>query len=251
MGMGIGFFGVVIPSSLLTAVVVYCLYRGARSLMRGETLAGAALLLVGLSPFLLFPVTIMRADHADSARAATVAKLDKTGPIGNYPDVLVVHGYMAESSAARLMLSAGFHAIDVRRERGRGATLNISPADGCRSALTTWQSQGAKPFDPVVKRCVVATKWPRGSIPERETAMVLARDRHASLKRDGSIWSGGNLELRLRKGGVERLVDYWEALHSTRPIFPLLVGWKGYVMKTLPKARGPGTVAFVMRNLQL
>jgi len=257
---------VLLPSLLLTVAVCGLLYLSVKSFRRGQIVFSAVTLIAALSPFIQFVNSTVQSILADRERAKPLASLAKAGPVTSYPDVLVVRGGISKSHAARLMLAAGFREVDVIGMGPRDGTLAIAPIADCREALETVAAAERdghyvgrySPADDNLDRCLAITKWDQQP-PERSSAVVLLQGKFTafkqtawrSLDRGLSTPPSYDLELRIKDGGKDVLVDYWQVL-SDRPMFPLLVYANGHFLEQNPgmSHAGPSPVIFVLRNLQ-
>jgi hypothetical protein len=237
-----------IPSLVLTAGVCFLTYLAVRAFARRQFGSGAILLAAALVPFLLFTARMVQAALADREHAQYIAGVAKSGPVKDYPKVLVVDGYLTEIDAARLMLTARFQEVDAFEFSPKGATYTLVFSDECRRRFEGWLTNGAglEGYYANVDRCVSATRWEKDSRPERRSAVVLLRGHRATLRRDKR--GGENLELHIKDYGKDILVDYWEDRYSSWPIFPLLI--IGVRFEVRDPQYGPTPVAFVLRNIK-
>lgn len=237
-----------IPSLLLTAGVCFLTYLAVRAFTRRQPASGAILLAVALVPFLLFTARMVEAALADREHARYIAGVAKSGPVKDYPKVLVVEGYLTEMETARLMLTARFQEVDAFDFGLKRATYALISSDECRQKFEGWLAKGAglEGYYANVDRCVSVTRWEKDSRPERKSAVVLLRGHHATLRRDKK--GRENLELHIKDNGKDILVDYWEDRYSSWPIFPLFIA--GVRFEVRDPQYGPTPVAFVLRNIK-
>jgi hypothetical protein len=257
---------VIVPSLVVTVVVCLLAYLADRALRRGQKAKGALMLIAALSPFILYAGSLVQSILADRERARPLAGLAKVGPVTSYPDILVVQGvFRTKAEPARLMLAGGFQEVDVifrelidKKYQDIPQTFAVAPVPGCREALEAWAAQsGADSFSPGahnLDRCLSITKWDQQA-PERSSAVVLLMGSFTGFKRCCRRSLGleryapplyDDLEIRIKDGSKDVLVDYWLA-PSDRPMFPLFVRLGGFVEQT---TLGMSPVAFVVRNLK-
>ncbi|HET7154065.1 MAG TPA: hypothetical protein VFI87_01735 [Hyphomicrobiaceae bacterium] len=237
-----------VPSLLLTVLVCCSGYLGVRAFRQGHAARGAILLVVALVPFLLFTARMVEAALADREHARYIAGVAKIGPVIDYPKVFVVAGSLTEMEAARLMLAARFQEVDAFEYGPKGATYTLASSEECRQRFEAWLAKGAglEGYYSNVNRCVNATRWEKDSPPKRQSAVALLRGDRATLKRDKK--GRENLELHIKDGDTDILVDYSEAPYAKWPIFPLLVTLGGF--ETRDPQFGPAPVEFILRNLK-
>src|SRR5689334_4936228 len=113
-GFSVVLIGLFIPSLLLTAVVFSLIWLCIRFLKRKQIAFGVVHLVAALLPFFLFANRLIEASASEREHTNCLAKLDKSGPVTNYPDVLVMRTLLwPDASAARLLLAARFREVDV------------------------------------------------------------------------------------------------------------------------------------------
>jgi hypothetical protein len=252
--------GVVVPSLLLASAVGALLYLSLRSFRRGRIALSVVTLIAALSPFILFVSSTVQSIWADHERAKPLSGLAKAGPVTGYPDVLVVRGSVSVSVAARLMLARGFREVDITDAVGplgvRG-TVAFAQIAGCREALETWAAEpGADRYSPGgqnLERCLTITPWDQRP-PKRSSAVVLSLGQFTAFNRccRHQIFDWGqplleDLELRIKDGGKDILVDYW-MVPSPRPMFPLFIWMNGLFIEQRIEGKGP--ITFVLSNLK-
>jgi hypothetical protein len=147
-----------------------------------------------------------------------------------------------------VMQKARITGVVVTGTDGKRSLYTLSPSPGCKDTFT----QQNKYIDPRYGACLVnAPMLPETDRDRQEDNLVLLMDRSSTLKLDNRYnVAGGNLELRLRKGGKDQLVDYWEHLNPSRPRFFMLewAGWRPNDHEF--KGSAPGRIEFVLRNLK-
>jgi len=252
--------GVLVPSLLLTAAVCGLLYLSLRSFRRKRIALSVLALIAGLSPLILFVSSTVQSIWADRERAKPLSGLAKAGPVTGYPDVLVVRGSVSVSVTARLMLARGFREVDITDAVGplgvRG-TVAFAQIAGCREALETWAAEpGADRYSPGglnLEHCLTITPWDQRP-PERSAAVVLSLGQYTAFNRccRHKIFDWGqprleDIELRIKDGGKDILVDYW-MVPSPRPMFPLFIWMNGLFIER--RIEGTGVIPFVLRNLK-
>ena len=245
-----------IPSLLLTATVFSLVYICIRFFRRRQIAFGVALLITALLPFFLFANRLIEASASDREHANCLARLDKSGPVTNYPDVLVMRTLLwPDASAARLILAAGFREVDVIGGVPNGGgeprteTITIVPTDGCRGKLATWMATGAifqEFLASNLSRCLNITKWVANNAPERPATVTLLGGKFTTLQ---GCKGRAPRELRIIDGNGDVLVDYIDEPHSEWPIFPLLVTWIGFE-RNPPRVLHVSDDEFVLRNLK-
>lgn len=221
---------------------------------------GAAVVLAA-SPFLVFGGWSWATEHHVESRRAMIEQLERT-PLGRgYPRRLEVYGDIPDVVASGLIASGVFSSITVIDSRrypadARAAvwTIRVRTDEQCRTLARAWvaaKRQGQLFGEPDRSRLdACATRTGRtyeGFTPLGDAVVLLTG--HATTLRDGNtVWAGGNLELRLRRGGSDQLVDYWEDLHYEQPVSPLLITPAGYVSRSQHgAARKLNTAEFLMR----
>jgi hypothetical protein len=245
-----------IPSMLLTAAVFSLVYLCIRFFRRRRIALGVGLLIAALLPFILFANRLVEASASDRDHSNCLARLDKSGPVANYPDVLVMRTLLwPAASAARLMLAAGFRDVDViggvphDGAEPRTETITIVPTDSCRAKLATWMATGAlfqEFLASSLTRCLNISKWVAHNAPERRAVVLLLAGKSTTLR---GCKGRAPRELRIIDASGDVLVDYIDEPYSEWPIFPLLVTWIGF-------ERNPSRVLhvsddeFVLRNLK-
>ncbi len=253
--------GAVVPLLLLTAAVCGLLYLSLRLFRRGRIALSVVTLIAALSPFILFVSSTVQSVVADRERAKPLSGVAKAGPVTSYPDILIARGRsFSVSEAARLMLARGFREVDVMDAAGplavRG-TVAFAQIPGCREALQAWAAEpGADRYSPGgrnLDRCLTITPWDQQP-PERSSAVVLLQGEFTAFNRccRHQIFDWGqplvtDLELRIKDGGKNVLVDYW-MVPSPRPMFPLFIWMNGFFIEQRIETNGP--IPFVLSNLK-
>jgi len=186
--------------------------------------AGACFALAA-APYALHAMLTARQDDGRDRRAAYLAGLERMPLTADYPRVLEVQ--MGRGVPEQVLLMGWFDAVHVH-----GAALWPNDDPGAR-VIYRWKQTPACAAQAEATRagqraqgeaaranCVTEEKlrW-TGPLPD---AVILMRDGETTLRtRGGNHWMGGALELRVRRGGRDALVDYWEAPYVKRPASPV------------------------------
>ena len=160
-GFSLVVIGLFIPSLLLTAAVFTLVYLCIKVLRRSRIAVGVALLMTALLPFFLFATRLIEASALDREHVNCLARLDKSGPVSSYPDVLVMRTLLwPAASAAKLLLAAGFREVDIiggvpdGDGKTRMETITIVPTDSCRGQLESWMATAVR----------FQSSWPQTSV---------------------------------------------------------------------------------------
>jgi hypothetical protein len=255
-GFSLVVIGLFIPSLLLTVAVFSLVYLCIKFFRRRRIAFGVALLMTALLPFLLFANRLMEASALDREHTNCLARLDKSGPVSSYPDVLVMRTLLwPDASAARLILAAGFREVDVIGGMPSGGgetrteTITIVPTDSCRGKLETWMATGAR-FQEFLasslSRCLNISKSVANNAAERRAVVLLLAGKSTTLP---GCKGRAPRELRIIDGSGDVLVDYIDEPYSEWPIFPLLITWVGFE-RNPPRILNLSDDDFVLRNLK-
>jgi hypothetical protein len=254
-GFSVVLIGLFIPSLLLTAAVFSLIWLCIRFFRRKQIAFAVVHLVAALLPFFLFANRLIEASASEREHTSCLAILDKSGPVTNYPDVLVMRTLLwPDASAARLLLAASFREVDVIGSVPDGGepateTITIVPGDSCRAKLASWMTTGA-PFQQFLatdlSRCLMITKQVGGNSQERPAIVALLSGKFTTLQ---GCKGRAPRELRLIDGSRDVLVDYVDEPYTEWPIFPLLVTWRGFATNP-PRAPHVSDSEFVLRNLK-
>jgi hypothetical protein len=254
-GFSLVVIGLFIPSLLLTAAVFTLIYLCIKVFRRSRIAFGVALLITALLPFFLFANRLIEASALDREHANCLARLDKSGPVSSYPDVLVMRTLLwPAASAAKLLLAAGFREVDVIAGvptgdgETRAETITIVPTDSCRGQLETWMATGAHLQEFLaanLSRCLTISKAANNTPGGRAVVLLLA-GKSTTLQ---GCKGRAPRELRIVDASADVLVDYIDEPYSEWPIFPLLVTWTGFE-RNPPRVLNLSDADFVLRNLK-
>ena len=255
-GFSLVVIGLFIPSLLLTAAVFSLVYLGIKFFRRRRIAFGVALLITALLPFFLFANRLIEASALDREHTNCLARLNKSGRVTKYPDVLVMRTLLwPAASAAKLILAADFREVDVNRGVPNGGgetrteTITIVPTDSCRGKLETWMATGALLQEFLasnLSRCLNISKWVANNAPERRTVVLLLAGKFTTLQ---GCKGRAPRELRIIDGSGDVLVEYIDEPYSEWPVFPLLVTWRGFE-RNPPRVLNLSDDEFVLRNLK-
>lgn len=154
--------------------------------------------------------------EAAAARAAEVATFERTSVNGDYPPVLEVHGSLPDRTIRLLLGNGVFSEVHVyesyRRRPDKRVVHTRNPAPDCsdfgpgyteRSGADRIWTRRLKSCFPAVEELFVDVETPPDAV------LYLADGETTLDDPRGSYF--GRQELRVRRAGDDRLVDYWEA----------------------------------------
>lgn len=149
-------------------------------------------------------------------RAREVAAFERTPLQGDYPPVLEVHGSLTRKLTRRLLTEGLFTEIRVNESARREddwTVYRLSDVPECRPFDLGYREPETGPDprdDRVLRECFRGEEVRLAGEGVAADAVVYLVDHETTLgARSG--WSRGRIELRVRRGGEDRLVDYWEA----------------------------------------
>lgn len=235
-------YGSIAVSSLALAVFVgWQVVQAVRQGQKGDRRKMLIALALAVAPFVAFYGYRFAQDTHAGLRANALAQLPREDVEHNYPRTLEVYTQLGDASAAALLASGTFSAIyDVESRRypaDESARVYRYALNGCQvddaRAWMALRRRGALTgahMDWRLSHCV-SRVYVEGYRFQGE-ALILLTDHATTLHEGNTLWAGGNFEVRARRGGEDKLVDYWERLHYERPISPLLVSPAGYVSQS-------------------
>lgn len=258
------FVAVVAICSIALLAFVFFSLRAAWRYAKAKRYArmGAAVALAA-APFAIFTGWSWATEHHVESRRAMIERLERT-PLGRgYPRRLEVYGDIPDMVASGLVAGGVFDSIVVIDSRGYPAdtrasvsTIRVRTDDQCRQLARAWlaaQRAGQRFEEPERSRlddCATRTRRSYDGFAPLGDAVILLTGHATTLRAGATVWAGGNLELRVRRAGADRLVDYWEDLHYEQPVSPLLITPAGYVSRAHHGAPRPVTMSeFLMRAI--
>lgn len=166
-------------------------------------------------------VAELRDQKALAARAAEVAAFPRTPLEGDYPPILEVHGTLGKKTIRQLLRDGVFEQVHVyeqhRRRPDRRVVHTFIPAPDC---LEFGRGHEERPDADYRREQRLLACFP--AVDERDVTVEAAPDAVVYLV-DGQTTLGrphgyhrGRLEVRVRRAGQDRLVDYWEAPYVAR-----------------------------------
>lgn len=244
-------------------VLIGSLAMARRAKRQGRNRAAAIWFAAGVGLPVLFVATFVTTELRVAARTRYVANLERVHVEGGHPRILEVHGWLSPYAAGRVLGAGAFDAAhiyqgrDFERPMRRRTVYVFSRSSECRpwaERAVQLAAAGAKPDPddrPGLENCVEERleSVPRPAV--EPDAVVLLTGRETTLKTymqlQRTLNASGNFEIRLRQGGQEPLIDYWEDLYYERPISPYLVGPLGFLGLPAGADKTLDTADFILR----
>lgn len=156
-----------------------------------------------------------------AARAAQVAAFPRS-PLGaDYPPILEVHGTLPTKIIRQLLREGVFEEVHVyeryRRRPDNRVVHSFNPAPDCREfGRGHEEGPGADAgYRQRLMGCFPALDEQYVSVEAAPDAVLYLIDGETTLGRPQG-YHRGRLEVRVRRNGVDTLVDYWEAPYVAR-----------------------------------
>lgn len=261
VGLMVG--GAIIAHVFGLTILVMTLVMAWRARRQGRMRRAALWFAAGVGPLVIFAATVVVTEMRVAARTRYVANLERVRIDGDHPRVLEVHGWLAPHAAARVLGAGAFDVVhiyqgrDFDRPMRRRTVYVFDRSSACRTVAvraSRLAAAGQKPdlddrqdFERCVKQRTETI--PRPAI--EPAAVVLLTERNTTLKTymqlQRTLKASGNFEIRLRQGGQDRLIDYWEDLYYERPISPYLFGPLGYFGVPGGEAKTLDRADFILR----
>lgn len=249
--------------ALLPVIIPALVAFGIYALIRRRLLTGLVAIAVAATPFIAYAMRTTAIDEVARQEKEAAESRAKSGPLANWPKLLVVNGSLRRGEVARMMLDGQFARILVASaydHQNRSMSFTLREGSNCeeklRDRLTFDGSmRWSKPYrrepaenDPLLT-CLEAEPASIDDLRNPMTALFLtSRQQRTS---PGGIAHTKVLELRLRESGVEELVDVWENSYRQRPVAPWLVDIRGFAQRSdYDKKGNPSLVEFVLANLK-
>lgn len=205
------------------------LYRAWKFYPVGGLAASSGWLALAAAPFVYYAWDVASAHMKETLRAREVAGFERVPFPPDPPRTLEVHGSMTDRERL-IYLDAlpidRIHQINSKPFKGQYhhvETFTIEPS--CRgrfaSLLEQWGLKRRNLRGEASDRgCLLVSRGAMSADGE-EPAIVFLLGSKTTLKLPGNVWSGGNYEARIRSGGENRLLDYWERPFIERASNPL------------------------------
>jgi hypothetical protein len=194
--------------------------------VRRVWIGAAACFALAAAPYALHAMLTARQTDGLDRRAAYLAGLERTPLTADHPRVLEVQ--MGRGIAAEVLWRGWFDAVHVHGqalwpndEPGARVIYRWKRTPACVAQAEATRAGRRAEGEAARADCVTEenVRW-TGPLPD---AVILMRDGETTLRTPGgNHWMGGALELRVRRGGRDALVDYWETPYVKRPASPAL-----------------------------
>lgn len=200
---------------------------------------------VAVAPFVAFFGTQAMIDARVAARAKQLGTLPTEKLGGVYPRTLEVHGELGETILAALVGSGLFDEAYQLPERrnwfGDAERITVSSSPACRalakSALDQIEADGnpSSTDRSALAECTTREPLDRSSSPPAADAVVMLMDFATTLHLGNTLTPNSALEVRVRRGGSDKLVYYWERPYVVRPVSPFSLKPLGFTAPDDPK----------------
>lgn len=218
----IAYFVMVLPWLIGGGVMLVALSLAVRHHNAGRSAAVKGWLALAAGPVVAYFAIGAAFDADEARRASYVASLERHRLDGNYPQRLVIHGYMMKAELAVLLHLYDFDEIEMYQDRisdrkMQGSWITHNGGSDCAVAARSWLAERSYAVESELEKNCVSSVAISRQPGERPGEVVLYLMGHATThKASNELWSSGNYEVRLISGGQNRLVDYWEDYFSSR-----------------------------------
>ena len=224
------FLTIVLAVPLVAAVIFFCMnglnaLHSAKAGDYGKAILFAAIALV---PAALFFGINAAADIGAASREKEVAAFRRTPLPHDRPRTLEIYD-RGDHLAAIALASGRFDRVFIidalhypAQARDKVWAAKLKPGDGCQvRANAYWDAtlgrSGYKGELGSLDRCIERTEAGAASDAAPGDAIIFLAGAATTMNaKDRPIWGSGNYEIRMRRGGEDLLVDYWEVYYYNK-----------------------------------
>lgn len=222
---------VLYAGAAMIAIAVLCgvaiAFVGIRRRIRWLAILGAVLALL---PFASHLLSGLRAESAYRERLAEIAQLPRHSLPDDYPRTAVVVGSPTPPALLAYMVLGYLDEVRSDANGPRGSAYRPHPPSlQCREAAYGYLQRAIfdnRAFDvrvPDLQPCWEETDADVRDADLPDNALVIRRDSEALNRAPGNtVWGGGIVEIVVRQGGRETLIDYAEKPHFERSMSPFI-----------------------------
>jgi hypothetical protein len=192
-----------------------------------------------LAPLVWLAYDAHRVEQQVADRAQTVAAFQRAPLPQDRPRTLHLYGHMTDREIALLLGGGYFDKVMAMGERYPPRKdqpvfeHTMNDPDTCRDTARLWISKRiagnvpAYELERVLDHCAQKVRVGSANDFSRQDAVVFLQGIATTLREGKKLRSGGNFELRLRRGETDMLIDYWENYYYEEPMATALFNWLG------------------------
>jgi hypothetical protein len=184
--------------------------------------------LLSTLPFVFYGLNRASFEYSNHARSAYLAELPRHSPTGQYPNTLIIRGYLTETEIAALLWRYSFNQVLMDQDHRRSGNRKVqiferSTGPACEAFVQKWL-KNKSPSHTIQKGCVLEVGREIFDPEKPSKNAVLYLMGHATTLHEGNaLWASGNFEVRLLSGGKDLLVDYWENRYISSQTSPFCI----------------------------
>jgi len=239
------------------AFLVFCCWRAFKAWSESKPQSMVIWLMIVAAPFLFYIYKLNAVDAQEAKRADFVANLKRHEISEQHPKLVEIYGPMTIREIIILLDVLNIEEVvkfDRYKFKGKidGAFYKLS--SNCKGLGKEYQQlvQRGRNIgypDNNDRACLISRNKKVNADRRMVPAIVFLNGRHTTLRQKDNNYSGGSLEVRLRTGKENYLLDYWE-----RPVFkrPTGLGPLSYLNRATSdrqKYRSPGRTTFFMEAM--